>query len=172
MKMIRSAGILVLGLALFSCQSAPLSTSNPAPAIQSQSATSARLFGTAKSGLWRADSTARRWDNSARLSKVEARWVDEDGSSFDWIYYFTALGKDKAFKVEGSRGTEVSGFFGSSIWESSWRIDSEQALAKAKEKGLKNFPVFSMELDGFMTWEIQSSNGFFRVDARSGQVSQ
>lgn len=172
MKIIRFATLLGLGSTLLSCQSTPLSQSNPAPAVQSQSAAATRLFGTAKDGLWQVQSEARRWDSSARLSKVEARWVNEDGRSFDWIYYFTAPGKTKALKIEGTRKEEISGFFGTQIWESSWRVDSEQALALAKEKGLKDFPVFSMAIDGFMNWEIQSSNGFFRVDARSGQVSQ
>jgi len=166
---------LLLLLSLSACQNTALNALPPAN-LQAQSSpktNQTRFLDTAQRAYRLADMQARRWDFGARLAKVEANWVEEDGRSFEWNYYFTSLGKNKALKVS-SNGfqEEVSdAFLSGMIFESSWRIDSDKALTAAKEKGLKHFPVHSMELDSFLRWEIRSSDGWFTVDARSGTVS-
>lgn len=167
---------LALLLSLTACQSqAPLS---PATALlRSQNATAktspqAQYFDTALNDYRWARMEAQRWDFSARLAKVEGRYVEENGRSFEWTFYFSAIGKQKALKVSNGQKQEVSNsFFGGGIFDGSWQIDSDAALKAAKEKGLKNFPVYSMELDSFMRWEIRSADGWFQVDARTGQAS-
>ena len=57
-------------------------------------------------------------------------------------------------------------FFGGGFMGISWRVDSDQALEKAVEQGLKTFPVYEMELDSFLTWEIRSADGYYRISAR------
>lgn len=161
-------------LSLTACQSQlPLSTAPlRAQNATANSAPSAQYFDTALNDYRWARMEAQRWDFSARLAKVEGRYVEENGRSFEWTFYFSAIGKQKALKVSNGRKEEVSNsFFGGGIFDGSWQIDSDAALKAAKEKGLKNFPVFSMELDNFMRWEIRSADGWFQVDARTGQAS-
>ena len=52
-------------------------------------------------------------------------------------------------------------------------IDSDKAIEIAKTKGLKRFPVSFMTLENRFSspeWEINSSDGFFRIDAQFGKV--
>lgn len=157
---------------LAACQSAP--QFNPLPAAQalrSQSQSGpiqTQSYSSAKDGLTWAEFEARDWDFSARLAKVEGRWVDKDGRSFEWTYYFTSFRKDKALKVTSRRDKEEvpDRFFGGGFSSFSWRVDSDEALKQAEDKGLKNFPVYEMELDSFLEWTIRSSDGYFRIPAR------
>lgn len=162
-------------LALSACQQAPHPAAFPLNAprhlrAQAEPAApvQAQFYRTAKDGLTWAEFEARDWDFSARLAKVEGRWVDEGGSSFEWIYYFTSHRKDKALKVTSSRDVQEvpDRFFGGGFSSFSWRVDSDEALKIAEEQGLKNYPVHAMELDSFLEWEIRSSDGYFRVRAR------
>ena len=166
--------LILSSAALFSCQApglTPLTPSNlraqNTPPVQVQ------FYDTAKDAFRWAEIEAQRWDFSARLAQVEARSIDEQGRSFEWIYYFTSTRKDKALKVTSRHDVEEvrDNFFGGGFMGLSWRIDSNEALEKAKEKGLKTFPIQSMKLDSFLTWEIDSWDGYFRVDARTGAVS-
>lgn len=174
-KLVYSACALLLSLT--ACQS-QMPISPPANALsaqnaQAQNTPAAQYFDTALNDYRWARMEAQRWDFSARLAKVEGRYVEENGRSFEWTFYFSAIGKQKALKVSNGRKEEVSNsFFGGGIFDSSWQIDSDAALKAAKAKGLKTFPVFSMELDSFMRWEIRSAEGWYSVDARSGQASQ
>ncbi len=157
-------------LSLSACQNLP----NISPVqLNAQSARPpARFNDTALRDYTWARMTAQRWDIGARLAKVEGRFVAEDGTCLGWDFYFTATAKKKALKVSGSFGEEVqNNYFGIGIFDGSWRIDSDAALKAAKEKGLKKFPVYGMELDSFLRWEIRSADGWFRVDARTGTVS-
>jgi len=163
---------LSLALALSACQ-AP--TPNLVPRAQSpvqlqqnNAPIDAQFYDTARDAYRWAEIEARRWDFSARLVKLEGSMVDERGRSFEWKFYFTALGKDKALLVTSRRDKrEVPNhFFGGGMMDISWRVDSDQALERAKEQGLKTFPVSQMSLDSLLSWDIRSFDGWYRVDAR------
>ncbi|MGV3523320.1 MAG: hypothetical protein ACO1RX_03810 [Candidatus Sericytochromatia bacterium] len=161
-------------LAILSFTALVSACQNQAPAplvpstLQSQSQTETRFYDTARDGLTWAQMDARNWDFSARLAKVEGTQIDEQGRAFEWRYYFTAIGKNKALLVTSRREKrEVSNSFpGGALLDLSWRVDSKEALEKAKAQGLKSFPVFSMSLDSFVSWEIRSAEGWFRVEGR------
>lgn len=166
--------LLALTTLLSACQSAPAPMLPPAAApVQARSAApgpiDAQFFNTARDAFRWAEIEARRWDFGARLAKVEGRNVDERGRSMEWQFYFTAIGKDKALMVtsRNSKREVPNTFFGGGLMDLSWRVDSDKALEKAAEQGLKSFPVISMELDSFLSWDIRSFDGFYRVDARS-----
>ncbi|PKL75882.1 MAG: hypothetical protein CVV27_13105 [Candidatus Melainabacteria bacterium HGW-Melainabacteria-1] len=154
---------------LTACQSQPplpqpLSAMQAVPTRQSETP---RFYDTAKDALRWVELEARNWDFAARLAKVEGSMVDESGRCFEWRYYFTAVGKQKALMINSRREKrEVANtYFGGSL-DLGWRVDSGDALKKAQEKGLKTFPVTSMELDNFLVWDIRSFDGFYRVEAR------
>ncbi|MFN8674185.1 MAG: hypothetical protein U0457_19145 [Candidatus Sericytochromatia bacterium] len=170
MKKIALISFLLFGL--FSCQ-----TSNTLPELQdlnndvqaqAKDSKEKSRFGTAKRDIFFAQSTARRWDTSAELVKIEGYWISETGDS-NWVYYFKSPFKNTAYKVENMFGQEYpNSFFGSRFDEYNVRVDSDKAIQKAKTQGLKNFPVSRMTLEnrfGRLEWEIQSSNGVFRISA-------
>ena len=130
-------------------------------------------FGTFKRDLWIAQSEARRWDFSSELIRVEANFVSESGSA-SWTYYFKSYSKRNLLRVSSGFGNEVPNtFFGREIREFDVRIDSDKAIEIAKTKGLKRFPVSFMTLENRFSspeWEINSSDGFFRIDAQFGKV--
>lgn len=142
---------------------------------QSQEA-SPRLYDTAKDYLHWAEMDARRWDTSAKLVKIEGDRVDENGKSWEWSYYFTSPFQKKALKVTNRRTKqEVSKlFFGSKIYEFDWEYDSDKVMKILKEHGLKRFPVMEMKLeDRFdLEWEVRSWDGYFRVNAETGEVTK
>lgn len=159
--------LFVLLAPLAACQSpAALAPSPDRSSLQAASAP--RFYDTARDAFRWAEIEARSWDFAARLARVEGSLVDESGRCFEWRFYFTAAGKQKALMVNSRREKrEVANiYFGGGMLDLSWRVDSGEALKKAKEKGLKSFPVSSMELDSFVTWDIRSFDGLYRVDAR------
>jgi len=167
--------MILSSVAVSACQTPLASVATPGSLrAQNTPPVQVQFYDTAKDAYRWAEIEARRWDFSARLAKVEARNIDEQGRSFEWKYYFTAMGKDKALMVSSRRDVrEVrDDFFGGGFMGLSWQVDSDQALKKAMEKGLKTFPVQSMELDSFLTWEINSWEGYYRIDARTGEISQ
>jgi len=134
----------------------------------------ASKFNSAKDSLWRAESTARSWDISAELVKVEGSNVYEDGSSY-WTYYFKSPFKMKVLRVDfsGSSQEVPNSFFGNEISDLNWRVDSNNAIAIAKGQGLKNFPVIQMTLEqkfASTEWELRTYNGTFRIDAENSKL--
>jgi hypothetical protein len=139
------------------------------PAITAESNDKSK-FGSAKNNLWIAESAARRWDISAALVKAEGSYVYEDGGS-TWTYYFKSPFKQKAFRVDFTGfGQEIPNyFFGGEIRDWDWQVDSDRAIAIAKEQGLKNFPVIRMSLERRFAnteWELSTYDGTFRIDAQ------
>lgn len=132
-------------------------------------------FNTAKEQLWRVESTARRWDISAELVKVEGRDITEDGSS-RWVFFFKSPFKRNALMVDSFyNGREVANsFFGTEIREYDWRIDSNEAIKIAQKQGLKKLPVIEMKLENRFNpeWELRTFNGTFIINAESGKVSK
>lgn len=173
-KLNQVLSLMTLTTLLGACQApnampgrAPLNTQRAAQSRVQANASTQRFYDTAKDAFRWAEMDARNWDFSARLAKVEGRMIDESGKSFDWTFYFTAIGKQKALRVSNHQKQEVPNtYFGGGMMDLSWRVDSKAALEKAKEQGLKTYPVSSMELDSFLTWEIRSFDGFYRVSAR------
>lgn len=168
---------LILSSLLVACAPSPNASQgvlNNNLQANSASTPDARFYDTALNAYRWAQFDARSWDFAARLAKVEGTMVDEQGRSFEWKFYFTAPGKQKALLVTSRREKrEVNNIYFGMIFDSSWRIDSDKALTLAKEHGLKRFPVWSMEIrDIGRDWEISSSEGRFRVDLSSGQVSK
>lgn len=178
MKHLPSALLLFSLSPLMACQApshpTPLAPVQAQALSQSARADQARFYDTAKDAYRWAQLDAQRWDFSARLAQVEARSVDEQGRSFEWTFYFTSYRKDKALRVTSNHDVEEVNdhFFGGGIMDLSWQINSDQALNAAKNQGLKSFPVQSMKLDDFLVWEIDSFDGYFQVDARTGAVTQ
>lgn len=164
--------LLTLTFGLSACQApAPMLTPSTNP-LQAQNtavaSVDAQFFNTARNAYRWAEIEARRWDFAARLAKVEGHTVDAQGRSMEWQFYFTAPTKSKALMVS-SRQTqrEVNhSFSGGGIMDLAWRTDSDQALQKAQEQGLKTFPVLSMTLDSLLSWDIRSFDGWYRIDAR------
>lgn len=159
---------------LFSCQN---NSSNLVPLDQNnlqqteiQSNKDKNKYGTAKRDLFLAQSTAKRWDISAELVKVEADFVYENGYA-NWVYYFKSPFKNTAYRVDGFNGQEVpNSFFGTQFSDFQLRVDSDKAIEKAKAKGLKRFPVNRITLErkfSALEWEIWSSEGTFRISAEN-----
>ncbi|MEZ0368423.1 MAG: hypothetical protein ACAI44_04965 [Candidatus Sericytochromatia bacterium] len=163
---------LLFGVGLTSCQAqAPLalraSGLRAAAAQPGTTSRSVRFYDSAKDAFRWAEFDARDWDFAARLAKVEGSMIDESGKCFEWRFYFTAPGKQKALRVSSNhQKQEVPNTFFGGMLDISWHVDSGEAIKKAKEQGLKSFPVSSMELDSFLVWDIRSYDGFYRVDAR------
>ncbi len=166
-KMIMVSSLSLLALTACGQKNLPLNMDDTQTTAQSTQDTDKDRYGTAKRDIWIAESTARRWDASARLVQIEGRWVNENGTSF-WTYYFTSPFKKTALKVDGSMSQEVyNNFFGIGFSEFQIRVDSDKAIELAKKQGLKHFPVSEITLgrSGGLEWEIRSSDGYFRVSA-------
>jgi hypothetical protein len=178
--MINKSGFLLISavsaIILTACNTGRINSFEPLQEnmVTQQSTEKENKFNTAKDSLWIAEGTARRWDISADLVKVEGRYVYEDGSS-TWTYYFKSPFKQKVLRVDFTgNGQEIpNGFFGSDIMAWDWNLDSNQAIVKAKEQGLKDFPVLEMTLERKFSnaeWELRTYNGIFRVDAQTGKL--
>lgn len=161
--------ITLLSLSAFGCQSYNQTIE---PQLQNQDSTtsaqskSTSKYSTAMRDIFFAQSDARRWDISAQLIKVESDFVPESGVT-SWTYYFKSPFKRTSYVYQNGFGRETQDmFFGSEISEFQVRVDSDKAIQKAKEKGLKYFPV-NMTLENRFNpeWTIQSSSGIFRIDA-------
>ena len=174
-KLLVLASVLSLGLSAVSCNSVqPILNTLPSNNAAVSAQSTEKFMSTAKKDLWIAQNTARRWDMSAELIKVEGQFIDQNGVCSSWIYYFKSSSKQKIYRVMGSTGAEVanSGFYGNTFDDFSWRIDTDKAIELAKKQGLKTFPISQMILEdrfGF-EWEIRSSNGIFKIDAEYGTL--
>ncbi|MBC7475437.1 MAG: hypothetical protein H7263_14195 [Candidatus Sericytochromatia bacterium] len=166
--------LLVTFLFISSCQLTNNITTNT-PTQTDNISSQKNLNNQFESDLFIAQSDARRWDISANLVRAEANWINEDGY-VNWTYYFKSPFKRNAFRHGFSGfGEEVpDNFFGTEIRSFDIRINSSQAIQKAKTQGLKNFPISQMILEkkfGYAEWEIDSSNGIFRVNAENSNIS-
>lgn len=162
--------LTLVSLGMLGCQSynqsiEPQLENQDTTSVQSKSATKAK-YSTAMNDLFFAQSDARRWDISAQLTKVESDFVPENGVT-NWTYYFKSPFKTTSYVYQNGFGRESQDYpFGSGMNEFQIKVDSNKAIQKAKEKGLKHFPVrMILESMSRAEWKIDSADGLFRIDA-------